>query len=106
MITVKEIRNDLKDIKYYYARKDKIDKASASIGVNGIYEKVEKYNKAICKAPLRMYDLYVGLYQENNTLESLADSICYSFEYVAKLNQKLVKFFEKVLNEEEKGVQL
>ena len=53
-----------------------------------------------------MYDLYVGLYQENNTLESLADSICYSFEYVAKLNQKLVKFFEKVLNEEEKGVQL
>ena len=50
MITVKEIRNDLKDIKYYYARKDKIDKASASIGANGIYEKVEKYNKAICKA--------------------------------------------------------
>lgn len=100
MITAKEIRDDLKEIKYYYARKDQIDKASANMGRNSIYDKVEKYNKAICKAPLRMFDLYVGLYQENNTLESLADSICYSFEYVAKLNQKLVKFFEKVLNEE------
>lgn len=103
MITAKEIRDDLKEIKYYYARKDQIDKASANMGRNSIYDKVEKYNKAICKAPLRMFDLYVGLYQENNTLESLADSICYSFEYVAKLNQKLVKFFEKILNEEEKG---
>lgn len=100
-MTTKEIRNDLKDIRYYYSRKDKIDRASENIGANGIYAKVEKYNKAICKAPLRMYDLYIGLYQENNTIETLAGNICYSFEYVAKLNQKLIKFFEKVFNEEE-----
>lgn len=103
MITVRQVREDLKEIKYYYARKDKIDEASANMGANEIYKKVEKYNKAICKAPLRMFDLYVGLYQQNNTLESLADSICYSFEYVAKLNQKMVKFFEKTFSEEEKG---
>ena len=71
MITVKEIRDDLKDIKYYYSRKEKIDKASESVGANEIYKKVEKYNKAICKAPLRMYDLYVGLYQENNENEDV-----------------------------------
>ena len=98
-MTVKEIRNDLKDIKYYYSRKDKIDKASQIIGANGIYAKVEKYNKAICEAPLRMYDLYIGLYKDNKTIMDLANTISYSFEYVAKLNQKLVKYFEKYFNE-------
>jgi len=96
-----QIRNDLKDIKYYYARKNFIDKSSEIIGRNEVYEKVEKYNKMICLAPMRMYDLYVSLYKENNTHESLAESICYSVDYVAKLNQQLVKFFEKKIKEME-----
>lgn len=99
-----QIRKDLKDIKYYYARKNFIDKSSEIIGRNDIYEKVEKYNKIICSAPMRMYDLYVSLYKENNTHESLSESICYSVEYVAKLNQSLVKFFEKKFKEMEENL--
>ncbi len=100
-MTTKQIRDELKEIKYYYSRKDFIDKSSQTIGKNNIYALVEKYNKAICDAPCRMYDLYVSIYKENNTLESLSDNICYSVEYVAKLHQKLVKYFQKVFKEEE-----
>ena len=43
---------------------------------------------------------YVSLYLENNTQESLSESLGYSIEYISKLNRKLVKFFLDNIKEE------
>ena len=57
MITSEQIRNDLHEIRYYYSRKAKLDDASRSIGDSAVRQLVEKYNRAIRVAPLRLYDL-------------------------------------------------
>lgn len=94
------IKEDLKDIRYYYSRKELFEKAATySVGKNTILEKIDKYNNAICFAPPRLYDLYISLYLQNHTQESLSEKLGYTFEYVSRLNTQLVKFFQKQLNE-------
>lgn len=98
-MTLSEIREDLRDIRYYYARKELFEKVSGNVGINRIEDKIGRYNEAICLAPPRLYDLYVSLYLENNTQESLSEKLCYSAEYISKLNKQLVRFFQKNFTE-------
>lgn len=95
-----KIREDLKDIRYYYSRKAMFEKASASVGENNIATKLEKYNEVVRSAPPRLYDLYISLYLDNNTQESLSDKLGYSVEYISKLNGQLIRFFQKNIKEE------
>ena len=97
-----KIREDLKDIRYYYSRKAMFEKASASVGENSILKKINDYNALIRLAPPRLYDLYVSLYLENNTQESLSDKLGYSVEYISKLNSQLINFFKTNIDKEEK----
>ncbi|MGN1223199.1 MAG: hypothetical protein ACI4T1_03620 [Christensenellales bacterium] len=101
-MTREQIRQDLKDIRYYYSRKSVIEKGFLNTGKINIDEVVEKYNKAICKANPQMYDIYISLYLENNSQESLADKFGYCVQHVSKLNCKLVDFFKKEFDKEEK----
>ncbi len=98
-MTVTNIRNDLKEIRYYYARKAVFDNASQSVGQNPIVEKVRMYNDKARLASPRLYDLYISLYLENNTLESLADKMGYTYETLSRLNSQLVKFLQNQFNE-------
>jgi hypothetical protein len=100
-MTVKNIRDDLRDIRYFYSRKELFDKSAISVGTNIIFEKVEKYNKAICSAPPRLYDIYVSIYLHNNTQESLSNKLGYTIEYMSMLNTQLINFFKKNLDEKE-----
>ena len=68
MLELSEIREDLKEIRYYYAHKDIFEKASKQIGEHSCIAKIVKYNDVIRFAPARLYELYVSLYLENNTL--------------------------------------
>ncbi len=95
-----QIREDLKNIRYYFSRKATFEKVSASVGKNDIAVKLEKYNEAVRSAPPRLFDLYVSLYLDNNTQESLSDKLGYSVEYISKLNGQLVRFFQKNMKEE------
>ena len=103
MITLAEIREDLKDIRYYYSRQNVFEKVETCVGRNTILNKIEKYNDAVCSASPRLYDLYVSLYLQNNTQESLSDKMGYTTETISRLNSKLVKFFENKFNTENKG---
>lgn len=100
-MTLNEIRKELKEIRYYYSRKNVFDKEVESIGVNSICKRIEVYNKIACLAPPRLFDLYITLYKENNTQESLADKLGYSSEHISRLNNELVRFFYKKINEME-----
>ena len=98
-MTANEIRDDLKEIKYYYSHKDIFEKASKYIGAHSCIEKIHKYNDIIRNAPVRLYEIYVSLYLENFTLESLADKEGYSYVHIQRIHGQLVKFLEEKLNE-------
>ena len=89
----KTIRQELKDIRFYFSRKKSFDKASMELGNNLVATKIMKYNVAIKNATPRLYDLYYSLYIDNNTIQSLADKYCFSYGYVKNLNTKLISFF-------------
>lgn len=101
MLSLAQIREDLKNIKYYCSRKEIFEKVSGSVGQHKITETMRKYNNVVCKASPRLYDIYVSLYLDNHTQESLSDKLGYSFEYISKLNCQLVRFFQKEFEKED-----
>jgi len=101
MLSLAVIRNDLRDIKYYYARKKMFDEAYQATGVNEIMDRVRIYNQAIVSAPPKLYDLYVSLYINNHTQESLSNELCYTPEYIQMLNKQLLKFLQSKLENKE-----
>ena len=101
MLSLSIIRTDLKEIRYYYSRKEMFDEAFKCMGQSDIVEKAEKYNNAVKSAPAKLYDLYFSLYIKNNTQESLSNELCYTPEYIQMLNKQLLKFLQTKLKEEE-----
>ena len=93
-----EIRNDLRDIKYYFSRKKIFDEGCVVTGHNLVIEKVRKYNEIIVTAKPQLYDIYVCLYIKNHTQQSLADYFGYSYEYICVLNKELILFFQEKLS--------
>lgn len=94
MVSLNKIREDLKEVRYYYVRKELFDETFKSISTNVILEKVYRYNDAIRDAPVRLYDLYVCLYTRNYTQESLAVELHYTPEYIQMLHKKLLLFLQ------------
>lgn len=94
MVSLNKIRDDLKEVRYYYARKELFDETFKSISANTILEKVYRYNDAIRTAPLRLYDLYVCLYTKNYTQAALAIELDYTTEYIQMLHKKLLLFLQ------------
>ena len=95
----------MKNIRYYYSRQKVFDNALYTIGENSIKNIAEKYNSIIKDAPPKLFDLYISLYTENHTQFSLSEAWGYSFEYISRLHNKLVKFiqtqFEKEMQNED-----
>ncbi len=97
MKSIQEIRQDLREIRYYYSMKSFFDTASKTIQPIAIIEKVNTYNKLMENAPARMYILYVSLYVHNNTQAALADDWQMTKEYVRDQNTKLCTFLQSQL---------
>ena len=75
MISLKQIRQDLREIRYYYS----------------------KQNEAMKRAPIKLYDVYISLYINNNTQEALAFDWDVCCEYIRKLNKSLCEFLQRQL---------
>lgn len=99
MLTLEQIREDLKEIRYYYSRKNTFDAAIPTVGTAEILAKVERYNRAVRSAPPRLFDLYISLYVKDNTQEGLAMELGYTTEYIQIQNKKLVLFLQQKLTE-------
>ena len=93
-MTRQEIMKDLREIRYYYSRKKGFDELKNEIESNIIAEKVQRYNDAVKRAPIRIYGVYVELYIRNNTQESLADKWRYSTQTIKRLNGKLYDYLQ------------
>lgn len=94
MKTLDKIREDLKEIRYYYSRQHYFDEAAKKVGTSTVLDKVHRYNMAICSAPPLLYDLYTGLYVRNLTQESLSAEMYYTPEYIRMQNKNLVLYLQ------------
>ena len=97
MISLKQIRQDLREFRYYYSKQKMFDGLANSVGQNDIVEKAARYNKAMKRAPIKLYDVYISLYINNNTQETLAFDWGVCCEYIRKLNKSLCEFLQNQL---------
>ena len=94
MISPERVRRDLKDIRYYYARKAILDSVKGDVGINKVRSMVDRYNKIILNAPLYLFDLYVCLYIKGYTQDKMAVELNVSSQYVQSQNKKLIAFLQ------------
>ena len=99
MITLKQIRADLREIRFYYINKEKMDEAFQTTGRNEIVNLVEKYHKAMQTAPIKLYHLYVGLYIQGYTQEAYSIAVNYTAEYIQWLHKQLLQFLQSNIEE-------
>lgn len=97
MITINQVREDLKEIRYYYSMQKLFDSAANTVKPVAILNKVDRYNAVMKLAPAKLYIIYMSLYVQNNTQAALADEWGYTREYVKEINQKLVEYLHKAL---------
>ena len=100
-LTLKEIKADLREIRYYFSRLKEFKTAAKDIGISGITDKIERYNAVIRQAPPMLYDIYNGLYINNYSQDSLAIVMGYSREHINRLNRQILSFLQKKLKKEE-----
>ncbi len=101
MESLAEVREDLRDIRYYYAHKEMFDKTVDVTGEHELIRKAERYNAAMCTAPPRLYEVYVGLYVYGNTQESLAVELKYTPEHIQRQYKKILLYLQTKISEEE-----
>lgn len=99
MITLKQIRADLREIRFYYINKAQMDEAFQATGRNEIMNLVEKYHKAMQTAPIKLYHLYVGLYIQGYTQEAYSIAVSYTPEYIQWLHKQLLQFLQSNIEE-------
>ena len=96
-MTLEDVKADLRELRYYYARQRDLDGASRLVGKSKIAEKAERYNAAVRKAPVKLYDLYISLYVNNNTQLVVALDWDCTVDYIKQLCYKLRVFLKKEL---------
>ena len=97
MLTTVQVRNDLREIRYYYSMKELFDRSSKTVKPLAIVQKVERYNTAMQNAPAKLYVLYVSLYVNNNSQTALAEEWQYTADYIKELNNKLIGYLQSAL---------
>lgn len=97
-MTIHGIRENLRDIRYYYSKQKDFEFAAKTVGQSAVVDTVNKYNQAVKDAPARLYDLYVSLYVLNNNQAALAYEWDKSNDYIKQLNKQLCEFLLKVLD--------
>ena len=66
-MTLKQVKKDLQDIRYYYTHKAMFDKAENTGFKSEAVRKSEEYGRLMSKATPRLYVLYYLLYMEGKT---------------------------------------
>lgn len=99
LIPIAQVREELNAIRYYYARREMFEDASREVGESGILSVIARYNRAVCMASPKLYELYFCIYIKSNTQEAAAEALNYSLDYVQKQNKRLLKFFQQNLGD-------
>ena len=93
-VTLKQIRADLKDIRYYYSLQDVFEKGKKVIYPKAVLDKVERYANAMKNASAKLYALYVSLYVNGIKQVEFAHDMRFDIVYVKELNRELCLFLQ------------
>ena len=100
MKTIDKVREELNDIRHYYANIKDFERVSTEIGRPSALEMVERYNRHIKNAPIKLFNLYVCLYMDNNSQETVSIDWNCSVGHIKVLNKKLYEFFVEEFNKQ------
>lgn len=92
-MTVKQVKSDLEEIRFYYEYQSDFELAAKSIGESATVAKVKKYNDAITRASALLYSLYVALYVNGSSQQDYALDTNRTINHICRLNLQLCKFF-------------
>jgi hypothetical protein len=96
MKTLETIRKDLMEIRLYYSQQKQFEEC-AKVIPSVAAELAKAYNESVAKAPGRLYLVYMSLYVNNNTQETVAYDWGKSVDYIAILNKQLCQYFQEHL---------
>ena len=99
-MTMATMKEELKQVRYYYANRDHFDKMEKEIDLSPIKSIVKKYNSAMVGADPRLLDVYHGLYIEGYSQLKLAIEWNFTPEYIRMMNRQLNAYLIKKLNQE------
>ena len=98
MKSIEEIKIDLtNDLLFYYAIKPEAMKEMKNdpVLVNGLFKRVEAYEKAIKNAPLSLQAIFDYLYRKGLTQKEASSKMGISQGYASKLNGKLLAYLQE-----------
>lgn len=98
MKSIEEIKIDLtNDVLFYYAIKPEVMKEMKNdpVLVNGLFKRVEAYEKAIKKAPLSLQAIFDYLYRKGLTQKEASSKMGISQGYASKLNARLLVYLQE-----------
>ena len=98
-MTIKQIKEQLKTIRLYYADKADFD-AAFSVLPHKVITLAKEYAEIISDAPLDLYLIFYHLYVKGLTQEAAAEEMNYSAEYIRQKNKSLL-FLQQKLNKKE-----
>ena len=101
MKTVDKVREELADIRHYYSNAKNFERVETILGKPSALKMVERYNRHIKEAPIKLFDLYACLYIDNNSQETVSIDWGCSVGYIKVLNRKLYEFFVEKFNKED-----
>ncbi len=97
MKSIEKIRNDLRNIQYYYRNKALFDNYSNTICKYAFYDTIELYEKHVVNAPKRLQDVYNGLYRQAKAQKVVALEWKVTEKYIQILNKRLILYFQGIL---------
>lgn len=97
-MTIQDVREDLKLIRYYYQRKAEFERMKNVVVSPVVTELVDKYLTAVSRADIQLYYLFFQLYVECYTQEALAVKEGRSLMCIRKQHKKLCEFFANQFN--------
>ena len=94
-MTLQQIRQELRDIRYYYSHKELFDNIIDVVLPSTLTDKILRYNKAMERAPVRLLDIYIVLYLNGRTQASVAADRGYSNDYIKQMNLQLCQYLQQ-----------
>lgn len=90
-----QVKNELREVRYYFSRKENMDALSINAGECMSKVLAKKYVNVIRQAPARLYDLFGCLYIQGKTQEAVAAELGYSEVHIRRLIGELITYFAK-----------
>ena len=98
-LTREQIKKDLTEIRYFYLMRSSFNnKVQES---KEVLDLVDKYEKAIKTAPIRLQGYYIERYMNNSSAKEMADKWNRSVEFVMKLKREFLKYLLENIGKDE-----